>query len=114
MSFTQSDVTQGRFYYMEAEKSLDSQKKYEMFMTASKLYLNAAKTVTDDSLKRSLSYLSMTCAHKAARSKTTGIPAKDKNIQAISDAALVMNSHRLIHCAHLESQKRFSNVRIWY
>jgi hypothetical protein len=114
VSGTSSCVAQARYNYVEAEKSCRQEEKYSLYLAASKLYLQAAPTVSDPDLKRSLAFLSQTCAYKAAMSKQRpGASAPVVNSPAsFSDTAVALHSQRLIHLAHMQQLERLQNVRI--
>lgn len=112
MSATSSCVAQARYNYVEAEKSCRQDEKFSLFLAASKLYLQAAPTVSDPDLQRSLAYLSQSCAYKAAMSKQrSGASAPVASSHAtFSDTAVALHSQRLIHLAHMQQLERLQNV----
>lgn len=106
-----ADVIEARTKFVEAERTPNLKLKSELYFQASKLYLKAVPSVTDDSLKRSLIFLSSTCAAKASNCFPTreviNSEAKDRKV----DVANALNSERVLQIAHLTHlQKAEENV----
>jgi hypothetical protein len=107
-------VAQARHNFVEAEKSCRQDEKFSLYLAASRMYLQAAPIVSDPDLKRSLAYLSQTCAYKAAMSKQRSSPsAPVVSIPAsFSDTAVALHSQRLIHLAHRQQLERLQSVGV--
>jgi hypothetical protein len=98
-----------------AENSVDLKARSEYYRNAAKLYLRVASNVSDDYVKRSLIYLSTSCANKANLvAQTSSDVPKAATIKEEGDkrleAALVLESQRLIQQAHLNRLKRIEKV----
>ena len=106
-----ADVIEARTRFAEAERTPNLKFKSELYFQASKLYLKAVPSVTDDSLKRSLIYLSSTCVAKASNCLPTreviNSEAKNQNVEVANS----MYSERVLQIAHLiHLQKAEENV----
>ena len=107
-----SQVAKARNYYLDAEKATSFEKKRVLYLAAAKEYLEAATTITNDELKRSLGYLSISCAQKASSYSLVEeivAPAKESY-----DPAAVLHTERLLFLAHLENKRRIELVRYWF
>lgn len=107
-----ADVVEARARFAEAERTLNLKVRSELYFQASKLYLKAVPFVADDSLKRSLIYLSSTCVVKASNCVPTREIATNKAIVRDEEVAITLNSERVLQVAHLTHLQKMKNVRI--
>lgn len=104
-----NQVAEAKGRYAEAERATSLKGKAELYFSASKLYLNAVNSVTDDNLKRSLIYLSNVCISKATScmSSREVLPSRPADDEC---ASLMLNSERAIQQAHVAKQLRTEDV----
>ena len=106
-----NQVADARSRYAEAEQATNLKRKSELYFSASKLYLNAVGTVSDDNMKRSLIYLSNMCMSKATSCMSSHDVSASRTGEEESPAA-VLNSERAIQQAHLVKKLRTEDVKI--
>lgn len=105
-----------------AENAVNHLIRAENYKAAAKYYLNAASNVSQDYVKRSLLYLSASCVHKSSIAQTLANSSQNRELRrkenesdtvdrkAATEAALMLESQRLIHIAHTERLKRIELV----
>lgn len=107
------DVLEARQCFTDAERSFDRTKAVELYTKAARHYLNAARAVEDDALKRSLIYLSNCCSQKAVKRAAAGWkPPVMRSVDDLQCHADTMESHRLLHIAHLQRLKGVEKVSL--